>query len=394
MLLFYMWVLIQLLIGYNLILPVLSLVLYKINQFSKQVEVSISQNTEADYGIIVTAYEQTENIPALINSILALEYKKFHVYVVADNCDISGLSFNKDRVLILRPEKVLANNVLSHFYAIDNFIREHSHLTIIDSDNLVNKEYLSELNHYFNFGFRAVQGVRKAKNLDTTYACLDAARDLYYHFYDGRVLFGCGSSATLSGSAMAFETDLYKECLSNLEIKGAGFDKVLQYEIVKRDIRIAYAQKAIVYDEKTSATDQLVSQRARWINTWLKYCKYGFTLIRKGADRFNLNQILFGIVLLRPPLFIFLTLSILSVILNLWISVPLAVVMSFGLACFISAFLISVIRKDTDRRIYFSLLNIPRFIFYQFLSLTKIRRTNKMPVSTKHFNPINIEDIS
>jgi hypothetical protein len=47
-------------------------------------------------------------------------------------------------------------------------------------------------------GFAAVQGERKAKNLDTTYACLDAARDIYYHFYDGKLLFHIGSSATLA----------------------------------------------------------------------------------------------------------------------------------------------------------------------------------------------------
>jgi hypothetical protein len=62
---------------------------------------------------------------------------------------------------------------------------------------LVEPEYLHELDRYFNAGFSAVQGIREAKNLNTTYACLDAARDIYYHFYDGKILFGIGSSATL-----------------------------------------------------------------------------------------------------------------------------------------------------------------------------------------------------
>ncbi len=79
---------------------------------------------------------------------------------------------------------------------------------------------------YFKQGYQAVQGIREAKNLDSTYACLDAAQDIYYHFYDGKVLFGAGSSATLAGSGMAFSTALYETVLGHLDVAGASFDKV------------------------------------------------------------------------------------------------------------------------------------------------------------------------
>ncbi|MFX8320141.1 hypothetical protein ABTL33_19090, partial [Acinetobacter baumannii] len=84
--------------------------------------------------------------------------------------------------------------------------------------------------------------------------------------------------------------------------------------------RIAFTDKAIVYDEKTTHTDQLVKQRARWINTWFKYFSYGFTLIAQGIKNLNWNQFLFGIVLLRPPLFIFLLLSVLFMLMNIFIA--------------------------------------------------------------------------
>jgi hypothetical protein len=38
-------------------------------------------------------YEQTDFIPAAVNSILELNYMKFLVYVIVDNCDISNLKF-------------------------------------------------------------------------------------------------------------------------------------------------------------------------------------------------------------------------------------------------------------------------------------------------------------
>ena len=347
---------------------------------------------DIDYAVIVTAYEQTDLIPAAVNSILKSNYHKFLVYVVADKCDISNLHFTDERVILLRPEQTLASNTASHFYAIRHFKRDHTHLTIIDSDNLVDSSYLTELNNYFNKGFHAVQGIRKAKNLDTNLAALDAARDLYYHFYDGKVLFGLGSSATLSGSGMAFNIGLFRECLENKEIRGAGFDKVLQYEIVKRRHRIAFAENAIVYDEKTSVSDQLVKQRSRWINTWFKYFSNGFKLVVKGLLNFNLNQFLFGLTLLRPPLFIFLILSMACLILNIFLYQNAGLIWALAFVCFLMGFGITLLQKDTDLRIYKALINIPEFMFLQVLSLLKIKSANKISVATKHLHKKYSED--
>lgn len=373
---------IQAAIGYNLVFPVFLLLIYGLRKVVTTRQPAPGSSLP-DYGIIVTAYEYTAQLPAVVGSLLQLNYSRYHVYVVADKCDISHLHFPKDKVLLLRPEEVLGSNTRSHFYAIRRFIRPHTHLTIIDSDNLTDPQYLNELNVYFNQGYEAVQGVREAKNLDTTYACLDAARDIYYHFYDGKVLFGAGSSGTLAGSGMAFSTALYEKVLGHLDVTGAGFDKVLQEGIVSRGYRIAFAEKAIVYDEKTTGSDQLVKQRARWINTWFKYFAYGFKILFKGITRFSLNQVLFGLVLLRPPLFIFLLLSVFFMLLNLLIAPVLSLVWLIGLVVFVLGFYISLKSSPTDPKIYQSLVNIPKFMFYQLTALVNARRANKISVATR-----------
>jgi len=376
---------IQAAIGYNLVFPVFLLLIYGIRK------AVVSRRPAAggalpDYGIIVTAYEYTAQLPAVVGSLLQLNYERYHIYVVADKCDISNLHFPVDKVALLRPEQVLGSNTRSHFYAIRRFIRPHTHLTIIDSDNLTDPEYLNELNVYFHQGFEAVQGVREAKNLDSTYACLDAARDIYYHFYDGKVLFGAGSSATLAGSGMAFTTALYEKVLGHLDVTGAGFDKVLQEGIVSRGYRIAFAEKAVVFDEKTTGSDQLVKQRARWINTWFKYFGYGFKILFKGIGRLNLNQILFGLVLLRPPLFIFLLLSVFFMLANLLVVPVLSLAWLIGLVVFVLGFYISLKSSPTDPKIWQSLVNIPKFMFYQLTALVNARRANKISVATRQEN--------
>ncbi len=381
------WLILQIMIGYNLILPFILLLVYLIMRPKKNYGYnSINIGQEADYAIIVTAYEQTSLLAGVVASILKLKYSNYLIYIVADNCDISTLHFEDEKVIVLRPEEVLSSNTRSHFYAINRFKRNHERLAIIDSDNLVDPNFLNALNYYFDQGYYAVQGLRDAKNLDTLYACLDAARDIYYHFYDGKLLFSVGSSATLAGSGMAFTTRLYKECLAHQDIVGAGFDKILQKEIVNRGYRIAFAEGAIVNDEKTSKSDQLVNQRARWINTWFKYFTFGFTLLGKGVVRRNINQFLFGLILLRPPLFIFLLLGLICLMINLIFNPMLAMIWMIGFILFVIGFFLALVINKTNPKIYQSLWGIPKFIYFQILSLFKVRNANKHSVATKHFH--------
>ena len=387
--LLFIWQTLQLLIGFNLIFPLLLYFFYPAARNKFKPNKIWNQVTEPDYGIIVTAYKQTNALPAVVASLLNQQYKNFMIYIVADQCDITTLDFNHPQVVVLRPETELRSNTRSHFYAINRFARPHPRLTIIDSDNLVHPDYLTEMNVFFSKGYQAVQGLRAAKNLNTTYACLDAARDIYYHFYDGMLLFKAGSSATLSGSGMAFTTELYRFCLENLNITGAGFDKVLQAEIVKYRLQIAYAEKAIVYDEKTAQPNQLVKQRSRWINSWFKYSGLGFGLIFKGFKNLSVNQVLFGTVLLRPPLFIFIILSAICAVVNIWLIPAYSIIWLAGIGAFILSFFIALLHTRTNYRIYRALFGIPKFMFYQVLSLLKMRKANDRSVATDHFYKSN-----
>lgn len=389
---FWTWVLLQLLVGYHLVFPFF-LFLFHLIVPKKKTEASTTSSV-ASYAIIVTAFEQTTGLHAVVNSLLQLNYTDYLIYLVADKCDVSGLHFNDERVIVLRPEEPLCSNTRSHFYAIRHFRQPHERLTIIDSDNLVKPDYLQQLNVFFDKGFKAVQGIRNAKNLNTELACLDAARDIYYHYYDGALLFGVGSSATLSGSGMAFTTALYQDCLGKKDVTGAGFDKVLQAEILKRDQRIAFTENAIVYDEKTSRSDQLVNQRSRWINTWFKYFFLGFDILFMGIKNFSFNQFLFGLVLLRPPLFIMLGLGFFLMVLNLFIYPVISVFWLIGFALFVTGFTIALLHSKTDKRIYKSLVNIPTFIFYQVISLFNARNANKRSIATKHYHHTDVEDIT
>lgn len=385
-------VILQVLVGFYLAYPFILYLITLLNK-KKDYDYKGSNSYAGDYAIIVTAYEQTDLIPSVVDSLLKLNYENYLVYVVADNCDISSLSFSDPRITVLRPEQILASNTKSHFYAIDRFKRAHERLTIIDSDNLVHPEYLHELNKLFDQGYLAVQGVREAKNLNSQYACLDEAGDIYYRFIDRKLLFDAGSSASLAGSGMAFTTAIYKDCLQVLEISGAGFDKILQFELLRRGLKIAFAEKAIVYDEKTAKSEQLIKQRARWINTWFKFFLLGIRMNLMAFGTLSRNQFFFSLMLLRPPLFMLLMLSGLFALLDIFFFPSLLIGWITGGILFIIIFFLGLRYFKARDEIYKSLQNAPRFIYFQVLALLKANKANEISVATKHDYRSNITDI-
>lgn len=385
-------VFLQCIIGFHLVYPFILYLLTLARGKREQPDI-LTAVDQADYAIIVTAYEQTDLIPSVVDSLLNLDYSNYLIYIVADNCDISSLTFSDPKVIVLRPENILASNIKSHFYAIQHFKRLHERLTIIDSDNLVHTEYLNELNKLFDRGYVAVQGVRQAKNLNSQYACLDEAGDIYYRFIDRKLLFDAGSSASLAGSGMAFTTAIYRTCLEHQQIGGAGFDKILQYELLKRKLKIAFAEEAIVYDEKTAKSDQLVKQRARWINTWFKFFVLGIKMNVTAMINFNRNQFLFSLMLLRPPLFMLLMLSGLFGFFDLFIFPELLFGWLIGGLLFIFMFYKALKYFRANEEIYQSLKNAPRFIYYQIAALLKANKANKFSVATKHEYRSQIKDV-
>ncbi len=377
------WLIFQAIVAVIILFPIFSYVVYKIIR-QKPANSESHPKGEGDYAILITAYKDATNITFVVKSLLSLHYTNYIIYIIADNCPSFKDNFLDERVVLLQPEEVLQNQLKSHFYAISHFKRNHNRLTIIDSDNLVDPAFLTNIDKLFDSGYSAVQGVRKAKNLNTAYACLDAANEIYYFFFNRKILFNIGSSSMLSGSGMAFTVALYKECLEHVQDSGAGFDKILQKEIISKGYRIAFAEAAVVYDEKTAHRDQLVKQRARWNNTWFRYFSFGLQLMWQGIVQLNSNRFVFGFIIIRPPLFLLLGLSVMLLFANIFININIAIAWVIVLLGFTTGFFIALAKSDTDKRIYQALVHIPTFVFLQVLSLFKARKANQFSVATMH----------
>lgn len=387
------FILVQVVVAFYLLQPTLLWVLYGFKRLLVRrpvVPESRPDSRQYSFAAIITAHKNLELVPPLVDSLMKQTYRNFKVYIVADACE-QTLHYDDPEVVFLKPEKDLNAKIMSIDYAIEHFEDAHDVLIIFDADNLAHPDYLQVLNNYFNRGYKAVQTNMQAKNNDTVYARLDAAGNLYNNFVDRRVRMELGLSANIWGLGIAITTELYKQVVYQHFL--GGFDKKIQADIVKRIPLLAYAEDAIVYDEKIEDGTALETQRTRWINAYFKYFKCSVDVLWTGIRRFNFNLFYFGINLLRPPLFLQLGAALLFALANIFISISWAVFWVGAVALFAISFFGIVLMMANDPRMFSTLLHVPMVVLRQASAFLKIRRANKSFLQTQNNRVMYIEDV-
>jgi glycosyltransferase involved in cell wall biosynthesis/cellulose synthase/poly-beta-1,6-N-acetylglucosamine synthase-like glycosyltransferase len=350
-----------------------------------------------DFAAVITAYKNIDIAITCVDSILKQKYENFIIYLVADQCEVTDVNFNSEKVVILKPAEKLGSKVKSIRYAIDNFNRKHEAIVIFDPDNIAHPQMFSKINLFFCNGYKAVQGRRTAKNVDSLYACLDAMGEYYYNYVTKYAPFKLRSSSPIAGSGMAIDYNLYIEHLDNYEHDSdkviVAEDKLLQAEIVAKGHQIAFAQDAIIYDEKVSSGAQVERQRTRWINSYFKYSKRAISIIFQGIINFSWNQFLFGLNIFLPPLFLLILTSVFFFVLNFFIDKQMFIVWLCSLIIFFLNFNIALLLSNVEKEIWKSMWGIPFFMFNQIMALLKIKRSNKEFMETVHSKFLSIDDV-
>lgn len=359
----------------------------------------------ADFGCIITAYRNlTVALPA-VDALLMQNYSNYHIYLIADDCDIAELDnriFPDGRVTVLMPFVPFHAKVKSIQYAVENYIRPHSHTVVFDADNLAAPGFLMELNQYLQQGYHVVQGKRTAKNLDTIYACADATGEIYKNYIERYVPYLLGSSATIAGSGMAVQTGLLKEFLYSPQIMQllesgrviVAEDKLLQNFLLNRRQVIAFAKEAIVYDEKVKAAAQVKRQRTRWLYAYFQNLPQAARLTARGIWGGSLNLFIAGVFALIPPLFILLFGSVLLALVNFgFLGSRWFMVMALGIALFIVNIFWVLRLSNAPRQVWQVLWGLPLFIFNQMLALLHLKQAGKSFLHTQHTAPVGIEQV-
>ncbi|MBI5915868.1 MAG: glycosyltransferase [Bacteroidetes bacterium] len=354
-----------------------------------------------DFGNIITAYRNVDIARSLVHSLLKQRHQHHHIYLVADNCDITNWDIEHEKLTLLRPEAPLNLKAKSIIHGIENFVRPHDYVTVFDADNLAHPDFLTEINRYANAGCVAIQGQRTAKNLDTLMARADALGEFYKNYIDRVAPYRIGSSAVISGSGMAVEAELYRAYLASPEIEQGKHqwkkmlqeDKILQNFLLRKNVKIAYARDAICFDEKVTSADAVETQRSRWLFSYFQNVPNSLGILRRGLLNFSWNQWLFGLLTLAPPMFIMLFvatgLAVLGLFFQPWMSLMLVAAMSvFVLTIFWTLHL-----SRAPKEVWSAVLAMPSFILRQVRGLLKMGNPNKHFKHTEHSRSVSIEEV-
>ena len=354
-----------------------------------------------DFGNIITAYKNADIAKPLIQSLLRQTHENHIIYLVADNCVIDGWDVFDDRLVVLNPQPPMNLKVKSIIHAVENFKRDHEFIAIYDADNLAHPKFLEEINIYANNGFTSIQGQRTAKNLDSMYACTDALGEFYKNYVERYVPYLIGSSAVISGSGMAVESELYKSYLYGKEItagkelwkKMLQEDKILQNHLLFRNEKISYAWDAIVYDEKVDSGEQVETQRSRWLYSYFQNLPNSSGLVAKGLFTFSWNRLLFGLVTIAPPMFIMIFLAGILFLAGLYFSIPMSALLFVGGCVFVGNIFLSLYLSKVPKPIWKAVANTPNFIFNQLTGLFKMGNPNKNFKASEHKHSVSIDEI-
>lgn len=354
-----------------------------------------------DYACIITAYRNAAIAKPLVESLLRQTHDRLLVYLVADECPDFDFGIEDERFMLLKPDTPLRLKAKSIKYAISNFSRKPDFIAVFDADNLAHPQFLEEINRYAASGLRCIQGQRTAKNLDTTYAALDSMGEHYKNFIERYVPWLLGGSAVISGSGMATATNLYNAYLASPEIEQGQHqwkkmlqeDKILQNFILRHGDTIAYARKALVYDEKVDTGGAVETQRSRWLFSYFQNLPNAGNILLSGLIGRNLNQLYFGWVTLALPMFIQVGLAGFLVLAGLFIAPLWSLALLIGLLVFTVNILLVLRLDQAPQPVLDVVWQAPRFVWRQFAGLFKMRDPNKHFRHTEHKKYVSVDEV-
>lgn len=354
-----------------------------------------------DFACIITAYRNGAIARPLVESLLKQSHSRYTIYLVADDCPDFDFDISDERLVLLRPESPLRLKIKSILYATGHFRHTPDYIVIFDADNLVHPDFLEEVNRYANGGYRCIQGRRTAKNLDTTYAALDSLGEHYKNYTERYVPHLLGCSAVISGSGMATETELYLAYLASPGVaegqtKGKKMlqeDKILQNFLLRQDKKIAFARKAVVYDEKVSSGEAVETQRSRWLYSYFQNLPNATELLWLGITRFSFNQMYFGFVTFALPMFILIGMGGVLVLLGISISPHGSEAVVAAIGIFIFNILWCLKLDHAPPAVWKSILSVPKFVWRQIIGLFKMTDPEKNFQPTEHKKLVSVDEV-
>jgi len=260
-------------VDWILFIPVAGTVLYLgifsvLSLFNRSSD-STTSKIQRRFCILIPAYKQDAVIEHTVLSILGQSYPQrlFDVTVISDHQnEITNMRLAQYPITLLTPNFVESSKAKSLQYAILNLpeFKIYDVVIILDADNIVDPEFLSNMNDaYESSATKAIQVHKVSRNRDTAAARMDAIFEEINNNIFRKGHINAGLSASLAGSGSAFDFNWFKTNV--MKAKTAGEDKELEALLLRQQIYIDYFDNILVYAEKKRSTTTFNEQRGRWV---------------------------------------------------------------------------------------------------------------------------------
>ncbi|WP_430602634.1 hypothetical protein IGJ02_003088 [Enterococcus sp. DIV0724b] len=222
---------------------------------------------------LIPAHNEEDVIASTIESILKQNYDPslFDVVVIADNCTdktIQVVGQYEKAYCFINTSK--PNEPRGKPHAIKKFIdtgfwKKYNYIAFIDADNIVDKNYLREMNSQLVFRpeLTVVQGYLGIKNIATS---MIASGYAAVYFITNRAVqyanYRLGWNAAIGGTGFVLQTSYLEENGWNPRSYTEDFE--LQVELSLQNKKSGWNHFAVVYDEKPNALIASHNQRTRW----------------------------------------------------------------------------------------------------------------------------------
>ena len=223
------------------------------------------------YLILYPAYNEDRVIVPSVHKFLGqyYPYKSFHVIVISDHMKPeTNEQLSQLPITLLQPVFEKSSKAKAMQYAMDQVKDEYDYVVILDADNVVGSNFLTQLNETCAKGYKAIQCHRCAKNNDNDIAVLDGVSEEINNTIFRKAHNRIGLSSALIGSGMCFDYKWFKENVYKLST--AGEDRELEALLLKQKVYIHYEENIHVFDEKVSNKDNFQKQRLRWMTAQIQ----------------------------------------------------------------------------------------------------------------------------
>ena len=239
--------------------------------------------------ILYPAYKEDKVIINAVEQFLMQEYPTDHytVAVISDHMQPETNDYlRKLPIRLLTPSFEKSSKAKAMQYAINEVQGDFDNVVILDADNVVRPEFLSQLNILCSV-YDAIQCHRCAKNANNDVAVLDGTSEEINNTIFRKAHNRLGLSSALIGSGICFDYELFKKNV--FQLSTAGEDREMEALLLHQEVFIKYAPDIHVFDEKVSNQDNFQRQRMRWMTAQVQSLLSNLPKIPKAIIHGKIN---------------------------------------------------------------------------------------------------------